>query len=1276
MIRRRKHGILSAMLAASLALTSMTTVLAAAPVPTDDEAIALLQSYGLVKGDEFGNLNLEKQITRAEAATIFVRALGQESTVPLMASLVPFDDAKGHWAAGYIAVAYRLNVMKGRSETVFDPDALITNQEVYTVLLRLVQREPLGAWNPQQIMQISADLGLTPTGIHPGVLGPANALRGTIFRSLGKAVTSLPLADGRTVLGTYVDFLPPTLRLEAPPNAVGTSSVRLTGTAQGAAYILVGDQKVALGNGDRFTVDVPLTPGSNSFEITAVDWAGNSTSQTISVIRAGDAASIVVVGEISVKAGQSVPLQAVAYDANKIALPTTALTATVSNNLGSYNAANGTFTASNNVGAGTITFKAGSVTQEVPLTVLGVAQQARRLRIKDADQVVATIGKVSTVTVEVLDNEGNLVTYDDGRTISLTATGLTGLSVLSATTTTQKGIATFSVSGSQAGTATLTASANGLTAATGSLSVASSTRILLSTVATNPVADGNTPVIIRGQLVNEKGEPVANTTGNDIRINIDTNSNTTTASSNLLVIPRGRFSSEGNDAALTPGLISETVGVSGRITSSGHNYTVVGTSMRLTELKIGSPARMEIVSTGTVRSPGQSANLVVRVLDSNGNVVPTGSYGFQISATTTNGETVLPYDAEITVNGYSIEKGQTGAMVARTKNGTASVVLTYPKSGRVNLKVVPASATNQAVDSNGEFDSTSNASGLQAGEVSILYSANPDHAVLKWDIGTLKDQDNAVLLGNGSAVAKLKVYVYDKDNGMIANMGGTATIKNKKTDNLNGDVSRASSATATIKDGVAEFTITSKNVLADGTDTWEVTVTPSTGKTLTVVSKDVRVVKEKLGKPQIDTMQGDSGIPNRLLAGDEHLQITFFPYPGSYGSVKLYRSNGSLLWTSPIINLGNGSVQVPRSVLQASDRYAIKVDNGAGESPISDYWPNSSSDRVVKEEGLEIDITGATYNAAADGGTLTIKANTSLSGGRLDPLYLAVYNAATNSRTFLSEATSCTISSSSIICKGLYLDAKDFHGNVVMETESGWWTNDSTGKTATVDRKTENNTVGPMAYLTGATISYTFGSDPSKPPTGASVTLTGVNLNNRIDLRKLSIEGIVLGNTTISNSNSTTATFTVQSSSVAKLYTDAVGSSSLDAETGWLTSSSDQNAEVLGVGIYADIELRSLTYDKKNHQMVIKLMRDVTSKPSDVDLTKIVYRKTSSATFDPLKVENADIKVNGDTITITWPSAPAFEKAGTDFVFTTRPGWLTEDGWQVKGSTKNFRVQL
>lgn len=74
--------------------------------------------------------------------------------------------------------------------------------------------------------------------------------------------------------------------------ATGFAFVTLTGTAEAGAVILFGDKAVDVGADGRFTLaDIALDAGLNSFSFTITDAAGNSTAQTIDVVR--DATPIV-----------------------------------------------------------------------------------------------------------------------------------------------------------------------------------------------------------------------------------------------------------------------------------------------------------------------------------------------------------------------------------------------------------------------------------------------------------------------------------------------------------------------------------------------------------------------------------------------------------------------------------------------------------------------------------------------------------------------------------------------------------------------------------------------------------------------------------------------------------------------------------------------------------------------------------------------------------------------------------------------------------------------
>jgi len=66
----------------------------AATTSTSSSLLKVLTEYKVVLGDEKGNLNLEKPITRAEMITIMVRAVGGEKDVKYFTSLRNFVDVQ------------------------------------------------------------------------------------------------------------------------------------------------------------------------------------------------------------------------------------------------------------------------------------------------------------------------------------------------------------------------------------------------------------------------------------------------------------------------------------------------------------------------------------------------------------------------------------------------------------------------------------------------------------------------------------------------------------------------------------------------------------------------------------------------------------------------------------------------------------------------------------------------------------------------------------------------------------------------------------------------------------------------------------------------------------------------------------------------------------------------------------------------------------------------------------------------------------------------------
>jgi hypothetical protein len=93
-----------------------------------------LNRLGLFLGTDAG-YELEKQVTRAQAAVMMVRLLGKEKEALSGSYSHPFTDVPG-WADKYIAYMYRFGLASGVSDKTFDPDGLCNLQMYSTFVLR------------------------------------------------------------------------------------------------------------------------------------------------------------------------------------------------------------------------------------------------------------------------------------------------------------------------------------------------------------------------------------------------------------------------------------------------------------------------------------------------------------------------------------------------------------------------------------------------------------------------------------------------------------------------------------------------------------------------------------------------------------------------------------------------------------------------------------------------------------------------------------------------------------------------------------------------------------------------------------------------------------------------------------------------------------------------------------------------------------------------------------------------------------------------------------
>lgn len=94
-----------------------------------------LQQEGLLQGNENG-LDLLKPLTRAEAVTLLIRAMGLEDQTANYTVSQFADTASDNWASPYAALAKEEGITNGISDTEFAPDDPVTADQFATFALR------------------------------------------------------------------------------------------------------------------------------------------------------------------------------------------------------------------------------------------------------------------------------------------------------------------------------------------------------------------------------------------------------------------------------------------------------------------------------------------------------------------------------------------------------------------------------------------------------------------------------------------------------------------------------------------------------------------------------------------------------------------------------------------------------------------------------------------------------------------------------------------------------------------------------------------------------------------------------------------------------------------------------------------------------------------------------------------------------------------------------------------------------------------------------------
>lgn len=127
-------------------------------------AAATLQGLGIASGTSETTFSPNSTLTRAQACTFAVNAMGLASQVNGYSRKTIFSDVSSSaWYNGYVNLAYAQGIVNGRGNGTFAPEAPVTYGEMATILLRMLKytTAEIGSVWPMDYTAFCDDLGLS-----------------------------------------------------------------------------------------------------------------------------------------------------------------------------------------------------------------------------------------------------------------------------------------------------------------------------------------------------------------------------------------------------------------------------------------------------------------------------------------------------------------------------------------------------------------------------------------------------------------------------------------------------------------------------------------------------------------------------------------------------------------------------------------------------------------------------------------------------------------------------------------------------------------------------------------------------------------------------------------------------------------------------------------------------------------------------------------------------------------------------------------------------------
>lgn len=131
-------------------------------INAEDNAVDNLVALNILKGDKNGDLMLDKNVSRYQAALLFAQTISGETKTEIwdtQKTSINFKDVKSYGTA--IDYAHGMKIIAGRGNGVFGPDDPITYQDMLVMAVRALGYESEATGYPYGYILVAQKLGLT-----------------------------------------------------------------------------------------------------------------------------------------------------------------------------------------------------------------------------------------------------------------------------------------------------------------------------------------------------------------------------------------------------------------------------------------------------------------------------------------------------------------------------------------------------------------------------------------------------------------------------------------------------------------------------------------------------------------------------------------------------------------------------------------------------------------------------------------------------------------------------------------------------------------------------------------------------------------------------------------------------------------------------------------------------------------------------------------------------------------------------------------------------------